>query len=233
MFVGFLIWTLCKRVSGPGSHFLYCDPNAVPPCALFLFCVNMGLSIVWRFLWQYEHVWPASVFSLLLVASIFAVIFFATKKFEDSVCHKMYNHRLSMMINIYGLAGWYWIILFVNFGACLIFGGPEMANIDVSTALLVLLLVTLLVWYGLELTIFAQQFMAGFGHHVTFVVALSVILAGNAQTWNRNSIITIVTLVVACIMFIGKIVYLCYIQCYKGAKQCSVKDCEMDKNNQA
>lgn len=192
---------------------MYCSP-AVLPCGFFLFWVlNMVLNSTWLFLWDRELMIPALICLSLIAVTNYLMILFSCLGLRDHGAWLRHNHPIDLSIiqilvqnGIATYATWTTIATLLNLTVVMTISSVSQTNS--ATVSLCLLLVEVLVWFTVENFVIEKHVRYIHTVYPVIIYALSGSVSEhyNAEAPSRNAVFTVSLLVLACLLFVIRVV---------------------------
>lgn len=208
--------TICRRKAG--TH-LYMLP--IYPAALYIaFIFNNVFNVGWLFAWDNFKLAIALPLIALTPFTLYICLFFSLKKVYDNLDYiNQHKLRLDLWLNriliqngIAFYAAWVTIATLINFGLVLTYkDGSDLSDIGVAqdvsgTICLSIALVEVMVWFTLDIFFLDRYTRYLFSPYITLTVAFAGVVQKNynLDTAYRNSVFSVVLLVIAAVSMVTK-----------------------------
>lgn len=213
----YAITTICRRKVGT---YLYLMP--VYPTLLFIFYIlNNAFNVAWLFAWDRMKLAVALPLIALTPFTLYICLFFSFKTLYDNLDYLTRNGlivdiwliRFFIQNGIAFYAAWVTVATLLNMGMVLTYReGSDvtdtyLAQDDSSTIVLAIVTVEILLWFTLDLFVFDKYTRYTFAPYITLTVAFAGVVQKNynLDTAYRNSIYSLILLIVAAIFLVVKV----------------------------
>ena len=213
----YALTTICRRKVGT---YLYLMP--VYPTVLFIsYIINNILNVTWLFAWDRTKIAIALPVLALQPFTLYICLFFSFKTLYDNLDYLTRNKltvdvwliRLLIQNGIAFYTAWVTVATLLNFGVVLTYkDGSDVTDTflaqDISsTIILSIVTAEIILWFSLDLTILDKYTRYTFSPYITLTVASAGIVSKNfnLDTAYRNSVFSVVILIIASICLVVKV----------------------------
>lgn len=222
-----------KTSSGP----VYCNPTLLPWTFFATFIVNMALNLSWILLFNNEHVAVAFPVLFFIAFTLYICMFISYRHLDKNIelLRKegrkvdIWCIRIMVQNGLGVYAAWTTIATLLNMAIVMVYeGNPAVDNDVACTVALSILVVELLAYTFVDLVFLDRYTRYTVTPFVVVPMALGASLAKNYKAGSRNSIMTIVMVVLALICLGAKVFLLIWRELRNPTKSVRITDSNED-----
>ncbi|XP_031558048.1 uncharacterized protein LOC116294562 [Actinia tenebrosa] len=196
---------------------LICRPHA-PDVLNWLFHVLFICTCVfnstWIIIWQRMKITGASIVLFCIAFNLYGLLalsYYRFNKLYDATCSKIDFYAIQALVHngIAFYATWTTVASLLNMTIAITYV-HDVANATASTVALVILTLEILVWFILENTVLERFLRYTVSQYPVLIVALSAIISKHWNSDKRNSIFSLVLLILVCVLFVIRILRVIY-----------------------
>lgn len=196
---------------------MICRPRA-PDVLNWLFHVVFICSCVfnstWIIIWQRMMITASSLVLFAIAFTLYGLLalsYYRFNKLYDVNCPKIDFYAIQALVHngIAFYATWCTVASLLNMTIAITYI-HDVARETASTVALVILTLEILVWFILENTVLERFLRYTVSQYPVLIVALSAIISKHWNTEKRNSIFSLVLLILVCVLFIIRIIRVMY-----------------------
>lgn len=232
-----IVYTIVNLFRKTSAGLLYCNPTLLPWTFFATFIVNMCLNLSWILLFDREHMIVAFVVLFFIAFTLYVCMFISYRHLDKNIEFLRKDGRkldiwcIRIMVqNGLGVyATWTTIATLLNMAIVMIYeGNPRIANDDASTVALSILVVELLGYTFADLAFLDRYTRYIVTPFCVVPMALGASLAKNYKAGSRNSIMTIVMIVLALLCLGAKVFFLIWRELRSPTKSARITDSDED-----